>query len=260
MLCARLLIVGIGCSELQAEWNIVRDIHIVQIGVLAGILLGLRRARRGIGGTGAVPLSRISQAQTVVVADGIVHAEAVVVVGAVTAIAGLVAVGNALITQWMVGLMLHLSIAGAIGKLIRGVDAYLTLIVYDATTGIARAVFVLPPAGRQLTGELVGSGKVFRHDVDGHAPHMVFRRSRRHHLGLGQHGGGHLAQPLHHLVGTQRGRLAVDDERHGLAGEHDGAVRLAHTGDAGQRVIGIVGRIQLQQHRHLIDEVPVFRT
>ena len=96
MLRARLLIVGVGYAQLQTERGRIAGIHIVQVGMLAGVLRRLRRARRGVRRMGAVPLSRIGQAEAVVVADGIVHAEAVVMVGAVAAVAGLVAVSHAL--------------------------------------------------------------------------------------------------------------------------------------------------------------------
>ena len=143
------------------------------------------------------------------------------------------------------------------GKPVRSVDAQFAMIVDDAAARITRAIFVLSPAAHQLAGELVGPCKVFGHDIDSHAPHMVFRRSRRHHLGLGQHGGRHLAKPLHHFVGTQRGGFAVDDERHGPAGEHDGAAHLAHAGNAGQCIVGIVGWIGFQKHGHVIDKMTI---
>ena len=47
----------------------------MQISVLAGVLSGLRRTRRGIGGAGGVPLSRVGQTQAVVIGEGIVHAD-----------------------------------------------------------------------------------------------------------------------------------------------------------------------------------------
>ena len=89
---------------------------------------------------------------------------------------------------------------------------------------------------------------------------MIFCRCRRHHFGLGQHGSGHLFKPFHHLVGTQRGGLAVDDERHGPTREHNAAIHLTYSWDVCKRIVGIVGWIQLQEHRHVIDEMTVFRT
>ena len=89
---------------------------------------------------------------------------------------------------------------------------------------------------------------------------MVFRWSGWHHLGFGQHGSGHLLQALYYFVSTECRRLAVDDECHRLSTKHNVAVHLAHAGNAGQRVVGIVGWIQLQEHRHVIDEMTVFRT
>ncbi len=180
-----------------------------------------------------------------VVADSIVESDAVVMVGAITTVAGLVAVRHTLAAKRMVGLMFHLSVACAMGKHIRSVNAQFAVIIGDAAASISRTVFVLPPAAHHLSGELISPGKVLGDEVDSHAPYMVFRWSRRHHLCLCQHGGGHLLQPLHHLVGTQRGGLTVDDKCHGLTGEHDGAVHLAHARNAGQCIVGIIGRIDL---------------
>ena len=86
---------------------------------------------------------------------------------------------------------------------------------------------------------------------------MIFRRSRWHYLGLGQHRGGHRFQSLHHFVGTQRGGFAVDDERHGPTREHDGTAHLAHAWNAGQRIVGIVGWIGFQKHGHVIDKMTI---
>ena len=69
---------------------------------------------------------------------------------AVAAVAGLVAVCHALVTKRMVGLMLRLTVAGAVGIGVRCVNAHLTLIVDDATTRIACAIFALPPTAHQL--------------------------------------------------------------------------------------------------------------
>ena len=87
---------------------------------------------------------------------------------------------------------------------------------------------------------------------------MVFRRSRWHHLCLGKHGCRHLLQPLYHLIGTQCSSLAVDDEGHHPTREHDGAVHLAQPRNTGQCIVCIVGRIELQEHRHVINDVSVF--
>ena len=115
MLCTRFLIVGVRCAKLQAEGSIVSGLDIVKIGMLAGVLCGLCRACGGICGACTVPLARIGQTQAVVVADGLDKGDAVVVVGAVAAVAGLVAVGYALVAERMLGLMLHLAVARAIG-------------------------------------------------------------------------------------------------------------------------------------------------
>ena len=120
---ARLLIVGVRHAKLQTERGRIVGIDVVQVSVLTGMLRGLSRACRGVGGAGGVPLSRIGQAETMVVSDGVVHADAVLVVDAVAAVAGLVFVGNALVTQRMVGFVLHLSVTAAVGVSVRQVHA-----------------------------------------------------------------------------------------------------------------------------------------
>ena len=119
----RLLIVGVRNAKLQTERSRIVGIDVVQVSVLTGMLRGLSRACRGVGGAGGVPLPRIGQAEAVVVSDGVVHADAVLVVDAVAAVAGLVFVGNALVTQRMVGLVLHLSVTAAVGVSVRQVHA-----------------------------------------------------------------------------------------------------------------------------------------
>ena len=87
---------------------------------------------------------------------------------------------------------------------------------------------------------------------------MIFRRSRRHNLGLGKHSGRHLFESLHHLFSTERRGFTIDDKCHGLPREHDVAIHFTHTRNVGQCIVGIVGRINLQEHGHVIYEVSVF--
>ncbi len=119
--------------------------------MLSGVLYRLRRACRGIGGAGAVPLTGICQTEVVIFADGIVHTDMVLMVDAVAAVAGLVAVGHALAIKRMVGLVLHLPVASAVGEHVRCVYAQFTVIIDDAATRISSTVLVLSPTAHQLS-------------------------------------------------------------------------------------------------------------
>ena len=86
-----------------------------------GILYGLCRTCRGIGGVAGVPLFRIDQAQTMVFCKSIVYADMVVMLYTVAAVPSLVAVGYALLLKRVVCLMLHLSVTSSVRKLVRRV-------------------------------------------------------------------------------------------------------------------------------------------
>ena len=86
-----------------------------------------------------------------VVSDGVVHADAVLMVDAVAAVARLVFIGNALVTQRMVGLVLHLSVICPIGERVRHIQPQPAVVVDKTATRIACAVFILLPAAHQLS-------------------------------------------------------------------------------------------------------------
>ena len=123
----------------------------MQISVLARVLCGQCRARRGIGGAGGVPLSRVGPTQAVVIGDGIVNADSLFMVHAVAVVAGLVAVGYTLTVEGMVRFTLYLSVTCAIGVGIRQVDAQLSVVVDDTGGPVSRAILVLPPTPHHLS-------------------------------------------------------------------------------------------------------------
>ena len=144
-LCARLLIVGIRRAKLQTEWSRIVGIDIVKVSVLTGMLRRLRSASCGIGWAGGVPLACIGKAETMVLGNGIIHPYAVLMVGAVTAVARFIFVSNALIAQWMIGFVFHLSVICPIGESVRHVQSQFATIVDKAAACIACSIFVLPP-------------------------------------------------------------------------------------------------------------------
>ena len=89
---------------------------------------------------------------------------------------------------------------------------------------------------------------------------MVAGRGRKHDFCFGQLVGRQLFEAVYHLLGIERGRLAVDDERERQVGVRKTIVVCLHAGNLAQCLVGVVGGQLLEQAGHVEGERALFES